>query len=148
MIHYLQLFDQLIIMNPNLNKSLNLCTTGKAEPLKLFFNNHLEIDYTGANLPPVYRRVFEMYNIEAYKKDIIKRALNCSQLGVTFNYVPQSDSSEEKLFVNFSVMHNLKALEAIKDDLPQVYSEMNKKASFTEAGKFYLLDSFRGYKNE
>lgn len=148
LIHYLQLLDQLIVMNPNLNKSFNLCTAGKAEPLKLFFNKQLEVDYTGANLPPVYRRVFEMYSIEPNKKDIVKRVLNSSQLGVTFNYVPQSGLSEEKLFVNFSVMHNLKALEPIKDDLPQVYMEINKKASFTEAGKFYLLDSFRGYKDE
>jgi len=148
LIHYLQLFDQLIIMNPNLNKSLSLCTSGKAEPLKLFFNNQLEIDYSESSLPAVYMRVFETCNIAPNKKNIVKGVLNSSQLGVTFNYVPQAGSSEEKLFINFSVMHNLKALDPIKDALPQVFSEINKKASFTEAGKFYLLDSFRGYKDE
>jgi len=148
LIHYLQLFDQLIVMNPKLNKSLNLCSTGRAEPMKLFFNKQLEIDYSEASLPEIYRRVFELYNIEPGKRGIIKSILNYLQLGVTFNYVPQSGSSEEKLFVNFSVMHNLKALEPIKEDLPQVYSEINKRSLFTEAGKYYLLDTFRGYKDE
>lgn len=148
LIHYLQLFDQLIVMNPKLNKSLNLCFTGRAEPMKLFFNKQLEIDYSEASLPEVYRRVFEMYNIAPDKKGVIKSILNYLQLGVTFNYVPQFGSSEEKLFVNFSVMHNLKALEPIKEDLPQVYSEINKRSLFTEAGKYYLLDTFRGYKDE
>ncbi|MBU0987390.1 MAG: hypothetical protein KKH68_09075 [Proteobacteria bacterium] len=147
-IHYLQLFDQLIKMNPKLNKSLHLCTQGKAEPLKLFFNQDLEIDYSEANLPDVYRRVFEMYDIEPNKKDIVKRVLNHSQLGITFNYVPQTGSVDDRLFVNFSVMHNIRALDPIKDELPQVYSEINKRAALTEAGKYYLLDSFRGYKNE
>jgi len=148
LLHYLQLFDQLIKMNPKLNKSLHLCTAGKAEPMKLFFNQQLEIDYFEANLPEIYRRVFEKHHIAPTKKDVVKRVLNHSQLGVTFNYVPQSGISEDKLFVNFSVMHNFRALEPLKDDLPQVYTEINKRSSLTEAGKFYLLDSFRGYKDD
>ena len=148
LLHYLQLFAQLIKMNPKLNKSLKLCTTGKAEPMKLFFNRQIEIDYSEANLPEIYRRVFEIHDIAPSKKSVVKRLLNHSQLGVTFNYVPQSRTSADRLFVNFSVMHNFKALEPIKDALPQVYSEINKSASITEVGKFYLLDSFRGYKDD
>jgi len=148
LLHYLQLFAQLIKMNPKLNKSLKLCMTGKAEPMKLFFNRQLGIDYSEANLPEIYRRAFEMHDIAPSKKSIIKPVLNHSQLGVTFNYVPQSRTGADRLFVNFSVMHNFKALEPIKDALPQVYSEINKSASITEVGKFYLLDSFRGYKDD
>ena len=148
LLHYLQLFAQLIKMNPKLNKSLKLCMTGKADPMKLFFNRQLGIDYSEANLPEIYRRVFEMHGIAPSKKSVIKPVLNHSQLGVTFNYVPQSRTSKDRLFVNFSVMHNFKALEPIKDALPQVYSEINKSASITEVGKFYLLDSFRGYKDD
>jgi hypothetical protein len=116
--------------------------------MKLFFNRQLEIDYSEANFPEIYRRVFEMHDIAPNKKNIIKRVLNHSQLGVTFNYVPQSSAVADKLFVNFSVMHNFKALEPIKDALPMVYSEINKRAAITEVGKFYLLDSFRGYKDD
>jgi len=148
LVQYLQLFDQLIKIDPKLNTSLGLCTAGKGEPLRLLFSKPLEIDYSEAHLPEVYRGVFEKLNIETNKKDVVKRVLNNSKVGITFNYVPQSEYDGKKLIVNFSVMHNFRALEPIKDDLPQVYSEINKMASVTEAGKFYLLDSFRGYKND
>ena len=148
LIQYLQLFDQLIKVDPKLNDSLVLCTLGKAEPLRLLFSKPLDIDYSEGHLPEVYRGVFEKLDIETNKKDVVKRVLNNSKVGITFNYVPQSEYNGKKLFVNFSVMHNFNALEPIKDDLPQVYSEINKMAWVTEAGKFYLLDSFRGYKND
>jgi hypothetical protein len=148
LIQYMQLFDQLIKIDPKLNNSLNLCTAGKVEPLKLLFSKPLEIDYSEAHLPEVYKGVFKKLNIGANKKDVVTRVLNDSQVGISFNYVPKSAYDRRKLFVNLSVMHNFEALEPIKNDLPQVYSEINKMASVTEAGKFYLLDSFRGYKDE
>jgi hypothetical protein len=148
LIQYMQLFDQLIKIDPKLNKSLGLCIEGKARPVFLFFSKPFKIDYSETYLPEVYRGVFEKLNIETAKEDVVKRVLNNSKVGITFNYVPQSEYNEKKLFVNLSVMHNFKALESIKDDLPKVYSEIDKMACVTEAGKFYLLDSFRGYKND
>jgi hypothetical protein len=148
LVQYMLLFDQLIKIDPKLNSSLSLCTAGKAEPLKLLFSKPLEIDYSEAHLPEVYKGVFEKLNIGTNKKNVVKRVLNKSQVGISFNYVPKSVYDKRRLFVNFSVMHNFKALEPIKNDLPQVYSEINKMASVTEAGKFYLLDSFRGYKDD
>jgi hypothetical protein len=106
------------------------------------------MDYSETYLPEVYRGVFEKLNMETNKEDVVKRVLNNSKVGITFNYIPQTAYDEKKLFVNLSVMHNFKALESIKDDLPQVYSEIDKMACVTEAGKFYLLDSFRGYRND
>ena len=148
LVQYMQLFDQLIKIDPKLNTSLGLCTAGKAEPLRLLFTKPFEIDYSETYLPEVYRGVFEKLNMETNKEDVVKRVLNNFKVGITFNYVPQSAYDEKKLFVNLSVMHNFKALESIKDDLPQVYSEIDKMACVTEAGKFYLLDSFRGYRND
>ena len=148
LIQYMQLFGQLIKANPRLNESLILCSEGKAEPLKLLFNKQLEIDYSEARLPELYRGMFDRYNIDSCKKDVVARALSHSQMGVSFNCVPQTGSSEDKLFTTLSVMHNIGALEPIKSDLPQVYSEVDKRASVTEGGKYYLLDSFRGYKND
>ena len=148
LVQYMQLFDQLIRIDPKLNTSLGLCTAGKAEPLRLLFSKPFEIDYSESHLPEVYRGVFKKLNIKTNKEDVVKRVLTDSKVGITFNYIPQSAYDEKKLFINLSVMHNFKALESIKDDLPQVYSEINKMACVTEAGKFYLLDSFRGYKND
>jgi hypothetical protein len=44
-------------------------------------------------------------------------------------------------------MHDFRALETIKSHLPNVYSEINKKALVSDAGKLYLLNSIRGYQN-
>ena len=64
-----------------------------------------------------------------------------------FNYVPTSGPGQHKLFTNISVLHDLKALESIKDRVPHVYSEIIKKTTDSGAGKLYLLDSMRGYQN-
>jgi hypothetical protein len=44
-------------------------------------------------------------------------------------------------------MHDVKALEPIKDQLPQVYAEISKKTSVSDAGRLYLLDSIREFQN-
>jgi hypothetical protein len=146
LIRYLHLLEQSIQTNPNLKGAFSQCIQGNAEPLRLFFNKQIEIDYSQAHLPEIYRKVFERYNIHSNKKDVITSVLNNSQIGILFSYLPQTVVGEEKLFTNFSVMHNFRALEPIKNDLPQVYSEIDKRAPVTEAGKFYLLDSFKEYK--
>jgi len=57
-------------------------------------------------------------------------------------------SSEQKLCTNVSVMHEVSALEPIKNNLPELYSLINRMASVSEAGKYYLLDSIKAYRNE
>jgi hypothetical protein len=79
--------------------------------------------------------------------EIITDTLNSNQSIVFFNYVPTSGPGQQKLFTNISVMHDLKALESIKDRVPRVYSEIIKKTTDSDAGKLYLLDSMRGYQN-
>lgn len=149
-IHYLQLLDQLIRTNPKLSNSLHLCATGKAEPLNLLFNKKLEVDYSDVHLPEIYKDILKMHDIEPNKNYVLTNVINNSQFGISFNYIPKSDSGEQEIVTSLSVMHNLKALESLKDDLPQVYSEIDKRSSVTVAGKYYLLDSFRfkGTKNE
>lgn len=148
LLYYLQLFEQLLKEDKKLIDSLNLCTAGKAEPFKLFFNKQLVIDYSDGHFPVIYKELFEMYNIEARQRNIVAKIIGKSQLGISFHYVPHSHLGERKMFTNISVLHNVKALESIRDDLPQLYSEINKRASITGAGKFYLLDTIRGHKDE
>ena len=91
LINYLQLFDQLIRTNPKLNNSLRLCTAGKAEALKLFFNKQFAINYSNIHLPKIYKEVLEMHNTESSKRYVIMNAINKSQFGISFNYIPQTD---------------------------------------------------------
>jgi hypothetical protein len=51
------------------------------------------------------------------------------------------------MFTDISVLHDLRALEPLRKNLPHVYSAVVKRAVISEAGKFYLLDSINGYSN-
>ncbi len=147
-IYFMHLLAQSIKTNPKLLDSFNLCINKNAKPLKLFFNTQVEIDYSKTNLPKVYREAFDVCNIGMKERDIVANSLNNLQRVVLFNYIPQNGSGEEKLFANISVMHDFRALEPIKNCLPHLYSEIYKRAPISDAGKFYLLDSMRGYVND
>ena len=147
LINYLHLFEQSIQTDPKLKEALNLCISGKAKPLKLFFSKQTEQSYSEKHLPLVYRKMLITHNIAPNEMEMITDTLNNNQSIVFFNYVPTSGPGQQKLFTNISVMHDLKALESIKDRVPRVYSEIIKKTTDSDAGKLYLLDSMRGYQN-
>ncbi|HDH13698.1 MAG TPA: hypothetical protein ENG83_16135 [Nitrospirae bacterium] len=146
-VNYMHLFEQSVKTDPRLREALTLCIKGEATPLKLFFSKHPEKSYSENRLPLIYREVFSAYNISSSEKVTLANALNDFQSIVFFNYIPDSGIGKKKLFTNISVMHDCRALEPIKSRLPEVYSEINKKASVCDAGKLYLLDSLRGYQN-
>jgi len=145
LVYYLQLLGQLLRVNPKLNESLELCRSGKAQALKLLFNRQVGIDYSAARLPGLYKDVIERYKVKSKIRDVIANVISHHQFAVMFNYLPLADTSERRVFSNLSLMHNLRALEALKDADPQVYSEINNRAANAEVGKYYLLDCFRGY---
>jgi len=146
LVHYIHLLEQSIRTNHKFADSLRQCKEGNAKPLKLFFHKRFQIDYSKTNLPAVYIEAFKTYNMGRNERDLVVNSLKKLQLGISFNYVPQSDSGEDKLFTNTCVMHDFRALEPIKNNLPLLYLEINKRASVSEAGKFYLLDSIREHK--
>ncbi|UCF91544.1 MAG: hypothetical protein JSW39_25280, partial [Desulfobacterales bacterium] len=138
---------QSLKADTKLKEAFHSCLTGQALPVKLFFNKQIEIDYSKAPIPKIYQDVFKTCNVEVSAGNLIKNSLNYLQCCVSFNYVPRSDSGVEKLFTQISIMHDFRALEALKKSLPQVYSEMSKRALISEAGIFYLLDSVKGSTN-
>jgi len=146
-LQYMHILEQSLRINPQLNDSLTLCAKGKGKPVKLLFSNQLNIDYSEDFLPMAYREVFKNFQLGLNEKAIVLNSLKNFQSGISFNFIPQIGSIEEKLITNISVMHDLKALMPIKDNLPYIYSEMNKRATVSEIGEFYLLDSIRGYIN-
>ncbi len=145
LVYYLQILGQLLHVNPKLNESFELCRSGKAKALKLLFNRQVGIDYSAARLPGFYKDVIERYKVESKIRDVIANVISNHQFAVMFNYLPLADRSERRVFSNLSLMHNLRALEALKNADPQVYSEISNLAANTEVGKYYLLDCFRGY---
>ena len=147
LVNFMHILEQSIRTDAKLKEAIGLCITGDAKPLKLFFSKKLDQSYTEKYLPMTYRKVFDMYEMNQVEKAAIASMLNNHQSVVSFNYIPRSETGKQKLVINISVLHDVKALEPIKSKLPLLYSEINKKAPQSDIGKLYLLDSMSGYQN-
>jgi hypothetical protein len=146
-IRYLQLLEQSIQRNHKLMDAFRTCAKGDAAPIRLFFNSEIEIDYSESSPPDVYKEVFKACRLAAEDMNAVISSLSNHQLGISFSYVPRTETGAQKLYTCLSVMHNVRALESIKKDLPQLYAEIKKRAGLCEAGRFYLLDSAGGYQH-
>jgi len=147
LIKHMHLLEQSLKANPSLSKAFNMCIEGQATPIKLFFNRKLEIDYSKTALPAIYQDVFEALNTGLNQRNFIKPILNYLQIGVSLNYIPLTDWQGDRMLTHISVLHDFRALEPLRKNLPQVYSLMLKHAFISEAGRYYLLDSINGYSN-
>ena len=140
--------EQSLRVNPSISEAFIRCVEGQATPIKLFFNKKLEIDYAKTQLPAVYQNVFKTFDVGRNQRNLIKPILNYLQVGVSLNYILPEEDPEDRLYTHISVLHDFRALEPLRKNLPQVYSALLKQAFFTEAGRYYLLDSINGYSNE
>ncbi len=147
LLNYLYLLEHSVKADPNLVEAITLCSGGNGKPLKLFFSDRAEQNYSVSKLPKIYRQMLLDHKIGIKEKEILTNLLNKSRNIVAFNYVPTSGTGNRKLYTNISVLHDLKALEPIKEKLPELYLEINKKSSVSVGGTFYLLDSMRGSQN-
>jgi hypothetical protein len=143
-IKYLCLLEQTLIVNPDLQRAFEICFRGRARPVRLFFNKQLEVDYSKANFPSVYRELFRTAAVEPSHRNLVKPILNVMQCAVSLSYLPPPESGEEKLHTQISILHDLRALEPLRKSLPTVYDQLSQKAFSSEAGRFYLLDSITG----
>jgi len=147
LINCMHMLEQAIQTDQKFYNSLEQCIKGHAKPFNIFFKKQLEIDYSNTYLPEIYKEVFETYNMDSKEKKTFVNSLKNLQFGISFNFVPQ-DSDDDKMYTNISVMHDIRALEPIKDDMPQLYTEISQRASVSETGRYYFLDSIKGSRNE
>ncbi len=147
-IDYLQLLELSIRFNTKFRDSFYQCINGEAAPLKLFFNPKCGIEYSTLRPPETYKQVFNAFPMEGSSKNEVINSLRKFQLGISFSCLLRSDSAGDRLCTNISVMHDIRALDPIKDIVPQVYAEINKRTRKSETGRFYLLDAIKGFPNE
>jgi hypothetical protein len=147
LLRHMHLLEQALRSDPSLSRAFNLCIEGQATPIRLFFNKKFEIDYSKAALPEVYLDVFKSLNLELTKKNLIQPILNHLQIGISLSYILLSDSNQDRMHTDISILHDLRALEPLRKNLPHLYFEFEKRAMISEAGKFYLLDSINGTSN-
>jgi len=148
LLQHLQLFQQAIDATATFREALEACTLGGAKAFKLYFNQRLAIDYAKAGLPALYQSVIDAHPLNSEARRALIDSLNQRQYGIAFNYLPDSGPGATKLFTHIAVMHDLRALDPLRKELPLVYSEINKRAWASEAGRYYLLDAIKGSKHE
>jgi len=144
LLKYMHLLEQSLKTNPKLRYTFKLSMEGKIRPMKLFFNKKLEIDYSKSNFPEVYRIIFNELKLGPNQRNLIKPILNYLQIGVSLHYLPLADAEEGRMHTHTSVLHDFRALEPLRKNLPKVYSEIQKRVFDSDAGMHYLLDSFSG----
>lgn len=147
LVRYMQLLENCLRVNPKMKDALNQCAQGKARAAKILFNRQMEIGYSSTRIPEIYRQAFEACDIGVNEIDAVMSKLNTKQFGIAFSYIPRCDDGSGRVFTTISVMHDFRALDEIKSELPELYSEISKRASVSDAGTYYLLDAIRGYNN-
>ena len=148
LIKYLFLLQQALADDEKLISAFENCIQGQAKPVKLFFNQKLEVNYAKSPFPKIYRDILHAQKIDQNQRNLIRPALNYMQIGISFNYIPHCHSLEENMTTLISVLHDLRALEMLRKKLPQVHNEIQSRVRGSEAGMFYLLDSIEGFNHE
>lgn len=143
-LRYLSLLEHTLAANPDLQRAFDGCFFGSARGVRLFFNKELEVDYAKAGLPALYRAMFRPADMGDSGRNLIKPVLNYLQTAVSLSYLPPTETGEEKLLTQISILHDLRALDPLRKSLPNVYAEISRRAFNSEAGRFYLLDSITG----
>ncbi len=148
LLKYMFLLQQALVDDKKLVNAFENCIQNQAKPVKLFFNQKLEVNYAKSPFPKIYRDILNAKKIEPNQRNLIRPALNYMQIGISFNYIPQHTGFEENMTTLISVLHDLRALEMLRKKLPQVHNEIQSRVKGSEAGMFYLLDSIEGFSND
>jgi hypothetical protein len=148
LLKYMLLLQQALRDDLRLKAAFDACIQNQAKPLKLFFNRQLEVDYSRSPFPGIYRDILKTQKVGSSQRNLIKSALNYLQVGISFNYIPRPDRTEKDMITLISVLHDLRALELLRKNLPQIYGEIKQRANTSEAGSFYLLDSIEGFNHD
>jgi hypothetical protein len=147
-LNHLLLLQQALETNPVLKSSLAACLRKEARALRLMIHHEMDIDYSRHRLPEVYRELFHVLKMDAVQQAGVIRALKSLKTGVSFSFAPLEGFGDPRALTSISVMHDVKALEPVRQDAPQLYAEIIRKATLTEAGKYYLLESIKGRPDE
>jgi hypothetical protein len=143
-VKYLSLLEHVLSSSPEFRRCFEACFAGRCRPVRLFFNRQLEVDYSKANLPEIYRDVFRNSATALSGRNLVKPVLNYLQVAVSLSYLLSPDSVDQRLFTHICILHDLRALEPLRKSLPAVYAEMSQRAFSSEAGRYYVLDSITG----
>ncbi|MCP3923519.1 MAG: hypothetical protein GY714_13150 [Desulfobacterales bacterium] len=139
------LLEHSLRADNELQKSIAECMNEKAVAYKFFFTKKIEFQYTNMYLPKIFRQNLNSINLK--QKGNFAEILNSFQRVVSFSKLTDNDEGERGLYTNISVMHDLRALDDVKQYIPDLYTQIEQETPLTDAGKLYLLDSMSGFSN-
>jgi hypothetical protein len=148
LLKYMFLLQRALTDDPNLTSAFKNCIQSQAKPVKLFFNQKLEVNYAKSPFPKIYREILNANKIDLNHRNLIRPALNYMQIGISFNFISHNNGFEENMTTLISVLHDLRALEMLRKKLPQVHNAIQNRVKGCEAGMFYLLDSIEGFNHD
>jgi hypothetical protein len=143
-VKYTILLENILKFCAEFRKAFETCFREGARPVRLFFNRQIEVDYSKTNFPEVYRDVFRASETALSNCNLVKPVLNSLQMAVSLSYLSTPGEGEERLSTHVCILHDVRALEPLRQSLPGVYAEMNRRAFNTENGRYYVLDSITG----
>jgi hypothetical protein len=147
-LRHLILLQQALETNGELKACLETCLKGEARALRLMLTPEMDIDYSRNRTPPVYQALFDTLHLDAAQQQDVIRSLRSHKIGVSFSYVSLETFGDPRPTTSISVLHDVKALEVVRQDVPYLYAEISRKATRTEAGNYYLLESIKGRADE
>jgi hypothetical protein len=147
-LRHLILLQQALETNAELKLCLEACLEGEARALRLMLTPEMDIDYARNRTPPVYQALFDTLHLDAAQQQDVIRSLRSHKIGVSFSYVSLKTFGDPRPTTSISVLHDVKALEEVRQDVPYLYAEISRKATRTEAGNYYLLESIKGRADE
>ncbi|MDY6903068.1 MAG: hypothetical protein SWH61_00135 [Thermodesulfobacteriota bacterium] len=150
LINYLHLFEKCIQSNRELRQSIRNCIDGTATPLHLFFNTRFDVTYSENHMPGLYRRLLSTggYEMDVDLRVQLMDSLNNRSIKIIFSYRPEAVSRNSDYLAAITVMHDIKALEPLKNTIPGLYTAIRENTMTSEAGRFYLLETMHGRHNE
>ncbi len=147
-LHRMLLLQQAIDSSFQLGDIFDRCLTGNVRPLRLMFNSNPDIGYTPDRIPPVYQDIFNTLKLDPEMRRNVIGALNDRQLGVSLSCVTQEGSADPCPVTSISVLHDVRALEPLRSGAPQVVAAIDRCATTSEAGKYYLLEDIQGRRDD
>lgn len=147
-LRYVRIFEQAVKTDPEMAERLQQCLKGELIPLKLFFNDRLEIAYSDAQLPGTFHRLFTEQDVSPAVRDRVVHSLKRGQIGISLSYLPVKSPEKNRTYATVSVMHDIRVFDSLKQTDPTVYREIQSRAGIRDNVPYYLLDSITGVSDE
>lgn len=147
-LRYVRIFERAVRTDQKMADCVRQCVQGELIPLKLFFNDRLKIAYSKRQLPNAFHKLFKEQNVRPVVRDMVVHSLKKGQIGVSLSYLPANPSGPRQTHATVSVMHDIRAFEALKEEDPMVYQAIQSRAGVLDNVPYYLLDSITGTSDE